>query len=111
MPIPPILSTLGDAFAVLCAAAIVPWILGVPGDPGPPGHESAYARGWTMGLGVVCVYPIARALNVISVWGVRFFVDAPAQMRWENISQSFGALIFLVALLRLGWAIKILSKS
>lgn len=111
MPIPPIISTLGDAFAALCVVAIVPWILGVPGDPGEPGNESAYARGWKMGLIVVCIYPIARALNVLSVWGVRWVADAPAQMRWESISQIFGAFIFLVALLRLGWAIRIFSKG
>ena len=111
MQIPPFISTLGDAFAALCVVALPLWILGVPGDPGPPGKQSAYARGWTMGLGVVCVYPIARALNVVSVWGVRFFADVAAQARWENISQIFGAVIFLLAVVRLAWAFAILRKT
>ena len=108
---PPIISTLGDAFAILCALAIFPWILGVPGDPGEPGHESDYARGWKMGLVVVCAYPIVRALGVAAVWGVRLLAINPTQTRFEKISVSFGALIFLMAIARLGWAFKILSKS
>lgn len=111
MPIPPFISTLGDAFAALCAVAVPLWILGVPGNPGPPGNESNYARGWKMGLGVIMVYPAVRVLNVATVWGVRWVADAPSQTRWESISKSFGALIFLVALVRLVWAFRVLSKS
>lgn len=111
MPISPIISTLGDAFAALCVVALPLWIMGVPGNPGEPGNESAYARGWKMGLSVICVYPIVWLLNLASVWGVRWLTDAETSERWQSISHSFGALVFLVALLRLGWAIKILSKS
>lgn len=111
MPILPIISTLGDAFAALCVVALPLWILGVPGNPGPPGNESAYARGWTMGLNVIWIYPLVRLFDVAAVWGVRALADAAVQTRWENIIKSFGALVFLVALVRLGWAIKILSKG
>lgn len=111
MPIPPIISTLGDGFAILCVVAIIPWIMGVPGNPGPPGQESDYARGWKMGLAVVCVYPLARALGVAAVWGARFFAGANEQTRVENISVSFGALIFLLAIARLGWAFRVLSRG
>ena len=111
MPIAPIISILGDAFAVLCVVAIIPWILGVPGDPGPPGHESHYARGWTMGLVVICVYPVVRIVAVAAVCGARFFAGAAMQARVENIGVQFGAAVFLLALLRLAWALRILSKK
>ena len=101
----------GDAFAVLCAVAILPWILGVPGDPGPPGQESNYARGWMMGLYVILIYPLVWLFDVAAVWGVRWLADAAVQIYWENAIKSFGAFAFLLALVRLGWAFKILSKS
>ena len=78
----PLISSVGDAFAALCVVALPLWILGVPGDPGPPGHESAYARGWKMGLSVICVYPIARVLGVLHCgacagWPMLWFKRAP----------------------------------
>lgn len=111
MPIPPIISTLADAFAALCVVALPLWIMGVPGNPGEPGNESAYARGWKMGLHVIWIYPLVWLFNLACVWAVRLLADVAVQTNWENISRSFGALVFLVALVRLGWAIKILSKS
>ena len=111
MSVPPLLSTLGDAFAALCVVALPLWILGVPGDPGEPGHESAYARGWKMGLSVICVYPIVRLVDVAAVWGVRWLASGAMQTRLENGIAIFGALAFLLALLRLAWAIRVLSRS
>ncbi len=111
MFVPPLISTLGDAFAALCVVALPLWILGVPGNPGPPGNESAYARGWKMGLHVIWVYPVVWLLNLGALWGVRWFAAPSVQQDWQSISRSFGAFILLVALARLGWAIKILSKN
>ena len=105
-----IISTLGDVFTALCVLAIFPWIMGVPGDPGPPGQESNYARGWTMGLIVICVYPILRIVGVAAVWVARFFADSATQTRVESISASCGALIFGLAIVRLMWAFRVLSR-
>ena len=110
MSVPPLLSTLGDAFAVLCVLAIVPWILGVPGNPGERGNESDYARGWMMGLTVICVYPIVRIVAVAAFWGARLLVGSATSVRIENFITSLGAFAFELALLRLGWAFRVLSR-
>jgi hypothetical protein len=44
---------IGNAVAVLCMLAFMPWVLGIPGQP-----ENDYARGWMLGFMVVVFYPM-----------------------------------------------------
>ncbi len=91
-------------FAALCAIAIGPWILGVPGQDKP---ETPYIRGWKMGFVVVWIYPIMWTISRIAFWIARYFgwVDA------HNIENWFVTVIFAVALARMIWAIKILIDT
>lgn len=105
------ISLIGGAVAALCVVAIIPWILGVPGDPGEPGHESNYARGWKMGLGVILVYPVVWALNFLPYFIFRGLVSPAAQASWQNLSQWIGAVALVAAIVRLAWAFRVLNKG
>ena len=97
--------------AALCVIVFPLWVLGVPGDPGPPGRASNYVRGWTMGLHVLWIYPLAWALNFASYFVLRGAVSPDAAQRWQNISENIGVLALAAAIIRMLWAIQILRKS
>ena len=111
MPNLPLMPLIGGAFAALCLVALPLWIMGIPGDPGDPDNPSPYVRGWTMGLNVLWVYPLVWALNFLPYFALRGLVSSEVAERWQTISQSVGALALFAAVVRMAWAIRILSKN
>lgn len=51
-----IIKTVSTILAVLCLAAAMPWLLGIPGV------ENDYARGWKLGLGALVGFPLVHRL-------------------------------------------------
>lgn len=48
--------------AMLCAAALLPWLTGTPGSD----TSSPYARGWNAGLAVILGYPPVYVLLAVT---------------------------------------------
>ena len=91
MPNLPLMPLIGGAFAALCLVALPLWIMGIPGDPGDPDNPSPYVRGWTMGLNVLWVYPLAWALNFLPYFASRGLVSSRSRGALANhISQKRG---------------------
>lgn len=88
--------------ALLCVAAIAPWILGIPGTPDAP-----YARGWYLGLlslfgyllayGVVAVLLLARSVGLL-----------PIKERYLHIA-AWVAVCAFVAGQTVAWSLMLLS--
>lgn len=100
----------GHVLAALCVVGFIPYILGVPGDPGEPDNPTPYARGWTMGLVVVCAFPVAWIVIHAPLWIWGIFNRGAAQ-NYQNVADWLGVAALVVAIVRLTQAMWILSKS
>ena len=70
-----------------------------------------YLRGWKMGWGVITLYPLAWALIFLPYFFLHGLVSFAVAQSWRNMGESVGAIALVVAIARMIWVLRVLSKS
>ena len=92
-PSPKLVFAVANGFAYLCALALLPWALGVPGN----GMNSRYGQGWSLGLQVLWLFPLACLV-------LNFLKAVRLRNESETSKQEFNVQFARIFLILLGLA-------